>query len=165
MTFEFNLLTAMLLIGALGLTVQAVIGLGFLISSIYEHETRASAFGFFQFVIMAALLFIYLVLAANGFFHTATGRVVLYLLIAAGLVAVVMALRREKNARAVLGSQGHVVGPVQRFDERDLAVRPQSGAASRLGAVQGVLQDAPGKRSLRHTAARRWRHQWARGKN
>ena len=106
MIFEFSALTVLILIGALGLTVQAVIGLGFFVSSIHEHETRATVFGFLQFVAMAAVLVIYLLLAWNGVFQGPVGRIVLYVILASGLVAIILAMWRETNPRAVAGSQG-----------------------------------------------------------
>ncbi|MBW1775376.1 MAG: hypothetical protein JRJ82_21225, partial [Deltaproteobacteria bacterium] len=43
-------LNMLVLIGALGLAVQAYIGLAFFISSIWEKERRATFFGLLQFL-------------------------------------------------------------------------------------------------------------------
>ncbi|MEJ2157712.1 MAG: reductive dehalogenase [Desulfobacteraceae bacterium] len=111
---------SLVLIGAIALGIQAIIGLGFFATCIAERETRASVYAFVQFALMAAVLVIYLVLARSGFFYQPLGGKVLILLICVGLVGLFLVMRREPNPRAKDGSQGYVVGKVRRFDERDL---------------------------------------------
>jgi reductive dehalogenase len=112
----FNLLV---ILGIVGLTAQAFIGLFFFISSVYEKERRAAVFGFFQFLGMLAVLVIFLMLAGSGFFHTGWGRAVLFAAtITAGIAAFFLLRRTEPNQRALQGSKGLIVGTVERFDER-----------------------------------------------
>ena len=62
-----------LVIGAVGLITQALIGLSYFISSVWEKEKRAAAFAFFQFLAMTAVLIAYLYLIKVGFFETKLG--------------------------------------------------------------------------------------------
>jgi reductive dehalogenase len=126
----FNLL---IFIGALGLTAQAVIGLSFFISSVYEKERRATIFGLLQFLGMLLVLVIFLMFAGSGFFHTVWGRTFLILgYIVAGVAAFFLLRRTEPNQRALQGSKGLIVGDVERFDERthvfarNRSIRPES---------------------------------------
>jgi len=104
-----------------GLSVQAVIGLGFFVSSIIEREKRASFFGGLQFLAMLALLVGYVWLAQTGFFSQPVGLVIIILLLLFGGAILFLVLRRDKpNLRALAGSEGYKVGSVTRFDERDI---------------------------------------------
>lgn len=115
------MLGVFIILGAVALTVQAVIGLGFLASSIWEREKRATGFAWLQFIGMALLLSIYLYLTADGFFETGIGRA----LLAAGYVVSALAffffLRKTAvNKAALRGTKGAIVGRVKRFDEREV---------------------------------------------
>lgn len=110
----------LILIGAVGLSLQAVIGLCFFISSIHERETRAAFSALFQLIAMAAALGIYLCAAWNGIFHHTAGQFLLHSFLAASLLLITLALRQETNPRALSGSKGYITGNVQRVDERDL---------------------------------------------
>ncbi len=71
------LVTVLLAVGALGLAVQALIGLSFFVSCIWEKERRASVFAGLQFLGMCALLVVYLLLIWIGFFRTTLGPAIL----------------------------------------------------------------------------------------
>ncbi len=114
------MLFTLVLIGAVALGVQAIIGLGFFASCIAERETRASVYAFVQFALMVGVLMIYLILAQNGFFYRPPGDKLFILLICVSLVGLIFVMRRESNPRAKSGSQGYMVGKIRRFDERDL---------------------------------------------
>ncbi|MBW1945943.1 MAG: hypothetical protein JRJ51_24420, partial [Deltaproteobacteria bacterium] len=58
---------------ALGLAVQACVGLWFLLSCIWEKEPRATVFAWLQFLGMLGLLIVFLILAWVGFFETDVG--------------------------------------------------------------------------------------------
>ena len=116
MKIIFNLLV---FTGLLTLTVQAAVGLSFFISSIYEKETRAATVGFFQFLVMAAILVVFGMLAMAGFFHTGWGRFVLITgTLVAGIATFMLVRKTEPNQRALQGSEGLIIGPVSRVDER-----------------------------------------------
>ena len=69
---SFSLVNLLILIGALGLAVQAFVGLAFFISSIWKKEKRATYYAGLQFLgILILLLFLFL--ASIGFFHTGFG--------------------------------------------------------------------------------------------
>ncbi len=113
------LVTVLLAVGALGLAVQALIGLSFFVSCIWEKERRASVFAGLQFLGMCALLVIYLLLIWNGFFRTTLGLAILiagYVLDVSG--AILLLRRTAPNPRALQGSKGLIVGEVKRQDER-----------------------------------------------
>ena len=63
----------LIFVGVLALTVQAVIGLAFFISCIWEHEKRATVFALLQFLGMTGVLLLFLYLAWSGFFKTPSG--------------------------------------------------------------------------------------------
>ena len=113
------IVNVLLLFAAVGLTVQAFIGLSFLISSVWEKERRATIFAAVQFVGMTALLVIFLFMVRRGIFQTSPGVV----LLVAGYIVVVFAAifmvkRTAPNQRALQGASGYVCGKVNRFDER-----------------------------------------------
>lgn len=115
------MLSFLIFIGAVGLIIQALIGLSFLISSIWEKEPRASLFALIQFLGMFGLLIVYLILVRIGFFHTGAGLAVLiaaYLF--AGLGAILMLKKTGANPRALKGTEGLIVGEVKRHDEREI---------------------------------------------
>lgn len=102
------------------LCVQASIGLGFLISSVWEKEKRASLFAALQFAVMLAVALIYFFLLNLGFFQTGTGQFILLAgIVCSAAVAVLLLKKAPPNARAVNGTKGLIVGEVDRFDERD----------------------------------------------
>jgi len=116
---RLKMVDIIILIGAFALGIQAVIGLSFLIACIREKEKRASFFAALQFMGMASILFIYLILERSGFLRTASGLVLVivgYLI--AGLVAFFMVRRTEPNQKALKGTEGYVLNQVKRFDER-----------------------------------------------
>jgi len=127
------LIQILILVLALGLAVQACIGLWFLLSCIWEKEPRATVFAWLQFLGMLGLLIFFLLLSWIGFFKTDAGFAIL---VGATLLAVLGAflalVRMGKNPKALLGTKGLMVGPVKRFDERDQvfarnrALRPKS---------------------------------------
>ncbi|MBW2311514.1 MAG: reductive dehalogenase [Deltaproteobacteria bacterium] len=108
-----------LVIGAVGLIAQALIGLSYFVSSIVEKEKRASLFAGLQFLIMTAVLTAYLALVLRGFFETKIG---IGVLIAGYIVAVLAAFlllrKTAPNPRALRGTRGLIVGDVARHDER-----------------------------------------------
>jgi reductive dehalogenase len=115
----YIILRILIFLGVLGLVAQAIIGLAFLISSIWERERRATVFAALQLAGMTAILIVFLFLAGHGFFQTSFGMV----LLAAGctlsiLAAIYMMRRTAPNRRALRGTSGYVVGKVNRFDER-----------------------------------------------
>ena len=130
---QLLLIQILILLLALGLAAQACIGLWFLLSCIWEKEPRATVFAWLQFLGMLGLLIVFLILAWVGFFETNVGFAIL---VGATLLAVLGALlalvRMGKNPKALLGTQGLMVGPVKRSDERDQvfarnrALRPKS---------------------------------------
>ena len=129
----FTILDVFVFLGALGLVVQAVIGLSFFISSVWEKERRATLFAAVQFSGMTVLLIIYLLLVGLGFFQTSAGIVMLtvgYMVVVAA--AVFLARRTSPNQRALQGASGYIIGKINRFDERmqvfarNRALRPGS---------------------------------------
>ena len=109
----------LLVIGAVGLGVQALVGLSFLASCIWEKERRATIFAGLQLLIMIAALVVYLLLVNRGFFRTGVGLAILI----AGYVIVIavffLILRRTApNPRALQGTKGLIKGEVKRVDER-----------------------------------------------
>ncbi len=127
------LIQILILLLALGLAVQACIGLWFFLSCIWEKEPRATVFASLQFLGMLGLLIFFLLLSWIGFFNTDAGFAIL---VGATLLAVLCALmalvKMGKNPKALLGTKGLMAGPVKRFDERDQvfarnrALRPES---------------------------------------
>lgn len=110
-----------LVIGAVGLITQALIGLSYFISSVWEKEKRAAAFAFFQFLAMTAVLIAYLYLIKVGFFETKLGLGVLIAGYIVALLATFLLLRRTApNQKALKGTQGLITGEVERHDERTI---------------------------------------------
>lgn len=118
---SFTVLNILLFTGALGLIVQATIGLSFLVSCVREKESRATFFALLQFLGMAALLLVFLFLAESGFFITTSG----FAILIAGHVCAVAAVallfsKIGTNPEALQGTKGLIHGDVNRYDERDL---------------------------------------------
>ena len=102
----------------LGLAVQTFIGLAYLVSSIWEKESRATFFGGVQFLGMFGLLILFTYWQASGFFATGLGTFVLmFSCIAAVGVGVACVRQTPVNQRALEGTKGSIVGKVERFDE------------------------------------------------
>lgn len=117
---SFTIVNILLFIGAVGLFVQAFVGLTFFISSIWEKEPRATVFSGLQFLGMLALPVLFFLLIGIGFFKSGIGISVLIAVYIAGIVAAFQLLRKTKaNPRAIDGTKGFVVGEVSQFDERD----------------------------------------------
>ena len=123
----------LIVIMAVVFIIQALLGLHFFISSIWEHEKRASLFSGLQFFVMLALLIFYYYLLRIGFFQTTPGTVLLALAFLLGVCAALIFLRRtEPNKKALEGTRGYIVGTVKRFDERahvfarNRSIRPDS---------------------------------------
>jgi reductive dehalogenase len=101
--------------------LQATVGLTFLISSMQEKEKRATLFGFFQFLILLLPVFLIFFLDQKGFFDTPLGIALLFLgLVAFGVSAFCLVRRSGENEKALQGTQGQIVGPVARHDERTI---------------------------------------------
>jgi hypothetical protein len=127
-----DFLSSLVLIGLIG---QAAVGLGYLISSIWEQEKRASFFGAVQFLGMAGALILFIYGWASGFLATAFGiGVVICLLVGGVAVAVLLIRKTPANPKALEGAKGLITGDVKRFDERDVVfarnrtIRPGSEA-------------------------------------
>ncbi len=121
------------IIMAVAFITQAVLGLHFFFSSIWEHERRASVFSGLQFLGMLALLVFYYYLYRIGFFQTTLGTVLLVLAVILGICAGFIFLKKTgTNKRALEGTRGSTVGAVKRFDERahvfarNRSIRPDS---------------------------------------
>lgn len=112
-------MTSMIFIAAVVLVCQAVVGLGFFVSCIWEGEKRASFFAGIQFAGMLALLAAFLLLLKIGFFNSGPGIGILILGYVIALLAAILFLPRfGKNPKALQGTKGLVHGKVERFDER-----------------------------------------------
>jgi hypothetical protein len=101
--------------------IMAFVGLSFLVSCVWEKETRAVLFAGIQFLLMLGLVILLFYLAAIGLFETATGRAVLTLgLILSGGILALLSLKIGTNPKALQGTRGMMVGSVKRYDERDI---------------------------------------------
>jgi reductive dehalogenase len=104
-----------------GLCGQAVVGLGYLISSIWEAEKRASFFAGLQFLAMAGAVLLFTYGWHVGFFYTGGGIAILICLLAGGgLTAFLLVHKTTANSKALEGTRGAIVGDVERVDERDI---------------------------------------------
>ncbi|MBN1849128.1 MAG: reductive dehalogenase [Deltaproteobacteria bacterium] len=114
------MIRVLVIVGAVGLTLQAFIGLSFLISCLQEKETRASMFALIQFVFMSLFLAVYLILVWTGFFGTAMGISILIAgYIVVGIASLLLFKKNKPNQKALEGTKGLIVGDVKRFDERE----------------------------------------------
>jgi len=110
----------LVLLAALGLVVQAIIGLSYFLSSIWEKERRASLFGGLQFLGMLGVLVVFLLLARAHFFSTSLGLALLVCgYVMAGLAVFFFMRKSGANANALKGARGLIRGEVKRFDERE----------------------------------------------
>ena len=113
------MINILVVIAGLALIVQAIVGLTFVITCIWEKERRASTYALLQFLGMSGLTLIYLTLAWIGFFRSNIGVIVLIFgYVLAGLAAFLMVRRTAANPGALQGTEGSIVGEVKRFDER-----------------------------------------------
>ena len=108
-------------IAAVAAILQAVVGLSYLVSSIWERERRASIFGGLQFLGMLILVFMLFYIYSTGFFHTTSGIIlfILGLIIGAG-AALALIIPIGVNPKALEGTRGLIVGEVRRQDEREI---------------------------------------------
>jgi len=113
------IVTILLVIGIVGLIAQALIGLCFFISCIWEKEKRASVFAGLQFLGMFIVLIVYLYLIGIGFFKTNLGLALLIAMyIFASLAAFLLMKKTAPNPKALKGTKGIIAGDVKRQDER-----------------------------------------------
>jgi reductive dehalogenase len=113
-----DFLSFLVLIGLIG---QAAIGLGYLVSSIWEQEKRASFFAGVQFLAMAGALILLIYWWASGFLATASGIGIVICLLVGGIAIGIMLIRKTHvNQKALEGARGCITGDVKRFDERDV---------------------------------------------
>ena len=108
-------------IAALGLSLQAFVGLAFLISCVWEKEKRATVFAGIQFLGMLGLLLVFFFLNRAGFFQTPVGLTLLVLgLVLAVLASFILLRKKGINPKALEGSKGLITGEVKRQDEREI---------------------------------------------
>ncbi len=133
----------------IALAVQAFVGLGFFISSIYEKEPRATFWGFLQFLGMLGLFVVFLLLGLSGLFNSGFGAVILVLGCLMGITAVAVAARRTAvNQRALKGAMGYVTGDVRRFDERDQVFARNRGLRTGSREYRAYYGDHPEKEAV-----------------
>ena len=113
--------TILFVIAAAGCSLQAIIGLAYFISCVWEKESRATMVSGLQFLIMLGLVITLFYFYAIGFFKTSFGLTLLILGLAAGGGLSVFLIRKDRpNQRALAGTNGLMVGKVQPTDERDI---------------------------------------------
>jgi reductive dehalogenase len=113
--------SVLIFMAAAGLIGQAVIGLSYFVSSIWEKERRASLFGGLQLLAMLVLVILFFYLHSLGFFHTTPGIIFLILGLIIGAGAIVsLTITLGVNAKALQGTRGLIVGEVSRQDEREI---------------------------------------------
>ncbi|MBW2428782.1 MAG: reductive dehalogenase [Deltaproteobacteria bacterium] len=101
--------------------MMAIISLSYLISCLWEKESRSALYAGLQFLLVLGLAILLFYLKATGFFEAATGRAVLILgLILSCGILVLLSLKIGSNPKALQGSRGMMVGSVRRYDERDI---------------------------------------------
>ncbi len=114
------MITILIIIIATALIVQALVGLVFFISSIWEQEKRASLFGGFQLFGMIFLVIIFFYLYSNEFYSTTLGVTSLtVMLIFGGVLSFLLFRKTSPNMKALEGTKGLITKDVSRFDERD----------------------------------------------
>ncbi len=139
------MLGVLISIAALALTGLALIGLGFLVSSVQEREEKATAFAALQLAAMLILVLTFFFLLRAGFFETALGIVLLVGGIAAGAVAGFLLLRSSgANPRALEGTRGLIVGEVKRWDEREIVFARNRYLQPGTEEYREILQRSPG---------------------
>jgi len=115
------MINTLIVIGVMGLSAQAFIGLSFLISCIWEKETRATTVALLQFIGMMVVLAVFIALAMTGAFHTPIGKTILIIGYAGLIAAAVLLLKRSSpNPKALEGTEGLIVGEVKQHDEREI---------------------------------------------
>ena len=108
-------------IAAVAASLQAIIGLSYFLSSIWEKERRASMFGGLQFLGMSAMAALLFYINSTGFFHTTSGTIILILGIIVGAGAVLaLIIPLGVNPKALEGTRGLIVGEIRRQDEREI---------------------------------------------
>ena len=91
----------------LALITQALIGLAFFVSSIWENEKRAVVFGGIQFALMLGLVIGFFYFKAAGFFETGTGQIVLVAMIILALFVFLFLFKKTgSNPKAREGTKG-----------------------------------------------------------
>jgi reductive dehalogenase len=112
--------TFLFFVAAAGVSIQAIIGLSFFISCVWEKEPRATVYSGIQFLLMLGLVILLFYLNTIGFFETNTGStfLILGLALACGLCFFLMR-KTESNPRALDGTKGLILGEVPPTDERD----------------------------------------------
>lgn len=105
------MISFLIYLDTIALGAQAFIGLGFLVSSIWEREKRASYFAALQFTGMLLALIIFILFAQSGYFNTGSGTALLVLgtILSAGVLYFLIR-RTEPNPKALQGARGQVVG-------------------------------------------------------
>ena len=113
--------TILFVIAAAVCSTQAIIGLGFFISCVWEKESRATMVSGIQFLIMLGLVIFLFYFNTIGLFKTNFGLtlLILGLALAAGL-CVFLIRKTRANQSALEGTNGLIVGDVQPTDERDI---------------------------------------------
>lgn len=117
-----NLMTgALVFISGSAICLTALLGLWFFISSIQEKEKRATIFGAVQFIIMLVVVIAFFALNSVNFFDSGVGfNIMVGLLIIGGVGTFLFFGRIGGNPRALMGTNGYIVGAVKQWDERDI---------------------------------------------
>jgi reductive dehalogenase len=150
------MITILTVVAGLTLVAQALLGLSFFISCLREGERRASFFAGLQLLAVLVLLGLFFYLNGIGFFRTGAGIV----LLVAGLFFQVLLIyslvrRTSPNPKALLGTNGRIVGEVKRFDEREIvfarnrSIRPGSEEYKAFYASHPELEAYDAKRRER----------------
>ena len=104
---------------ALFLLAAALFTFSFVISSIWEKESRAALIGSVGLFALAGVGFGLLALRAAGFFHGTPRILILLAGLVVSLAALLLLLPIGRNPRALQGASGYIAGKVERFDERE----------------------------------------------
>lgn len=113
--------TILFFIAIAGCSLQAIIGLSFFISCVWEKEPRATIFSGIQFLLMLGLVVLLFYLYSMSFFKTNVGFTFLILGIAIAAALCVFLMRKAgQNPRALDGTNGLIAGDVKPTDERDI---------------------------------------------
>lgn len=87
--------------------------------SVVEREKRASLWACMQFILLALVLLIFIMLLTSSFFQSTPGTPLLIIgNICTFAILAFITYKTEPNKRALNGSEGYVVDEVERFDER-----------------------------------------------
>ena len=132
-------------VAALVLFGQALIGLAFLISCIFEKEERAAFFAAVQLGGMLVPILLLLYFKQTGFLDTAAGLILLVLgLLFAGAAVFFFCRHTGVNPRAVSGTSGYIEGKVKRFDEREQVFARNRSLRSGTEQYAEFYRDHPG---------------------